>query len=231
MIDQFLEIVGVSYVFVVDAQGEIISHTFVPSVPEAISQLKSQKMRALRFRTYMSLGKGITLDISAPILEGNVGYVHVGMDKGIIMSQMQSAMVRQLYLLSVIFILEYLHGLFFREQNITAPEQNSLITPKNLLPMIFRPQSISDRRTKSAYWLIPCNQWLQTSMRYLTGTNRPSTTRSWNFRITLTYLTAIIDNMADGLLVYRYRRRHYARQPRALGHVRSQGDRYKRQEM
>ena len=43
MIDQFLEIIGVSYVFVVDAQGEIISHTFVPSVPEEIVRIKERK--------------------------------------------------------------------------------------------------------------------------------------------------------------------------------------------
>ncbi len=30
IIDQFLEIEGISYVFVVDAQGAIIAHTFVP---------------------------------------------------------------------------------------------------------------------------------------------------------------------------------------------------------
>ncbi|MEW5816386.1 MAG: hypothetical protein AB1798_13440 [Spirochaetota bacterium] len=34
IIDQFIEIEGVSFVFVIDSEGEIISHTFVPTVPE-----------------------------------------------------------------------------------------------------------------------------------------------------------------------------------------------------
>ena len=45
MIDQFLEISGVSYVFVVDSQGEIISHTFVPNVPDEILKIKNEKAK------------------------------------------------------------------------------------------------------------------------------------------------------------------------------------------
>ena len=106
MIDQFLEIIGVSYVFVVDAQGEIISHTFVPSVPEEIIIIKGEKTKTVaKIQDLRIRGKGDFIDISAPILQGAIGFVHVGMDKGIIMSQMKSAMVRQLYLLSIIFVL------------------------------------------------------------------------------------------------------------------------------
>src|SRR6266849_3544462 len=38
-IDQYLGIEGVSYVFVVDEQGTIVSHTFVPCVPPEILAL------------------------------------------------------------------------------------------------------------------------------------------------------------------------------------------------
>ncbi len=37
IIDQYVEIPGISYVFVVDAQGVIIAHTFVPGVPDVIA--------------------------------------------------------------------------------------------------------------------------------------------------------------------------------------------------
>src|SRR5438552_13519675 len=37
IIDQYVEIPGISYVFVVDEKGRIIAHTFVPGVPDEIS--------------------------------------------------------------------------------------------------------------------------------------------------------------------------------------------------
>ena len=36
VIDQYLDIKGVSYVLVVNNEGEIVSHTFVPSVPKEV---------------------------------------------------------------------------------------------------------------------------------------------------------------------------------------------------
>ncbi|MEW6587361.1 MAG: hypothetical protein AB1442_17355, partial [Nitrospirota bacterium] len=48
MIDQFTEIAGVSYVFVVDVQGEIISHTFVPVIPQEIFGIKSEKTTTIK---------------------------------------------------------------------------------------------------------------------------------------------------------------------------------------
>src|SRR5437899_1985035 len=38
-IDQYLDIPGVAYVFVVDSHKEIISHTFAPGIPEELRNL------------------------------------------------------------------------------------------------------------------------------------------------------------------------------------------------
>ena len=44
IIDQFVEISGISYVFVVDEKGVIIAHTFVPGVPgEILADYQSAK--------------------------------------------------------------------------------------------------------------------------------------------------------------------------------------------
>src|SRR5208337_1483633 len=40
-IDQYLEIEGVSYVYVVNAAGEIVTHTFAFGVPDELSHLKA----------------------------------------------------------------------------------------------------------------------------------------------------------------------------------------------
>ena len=56
LIDQYTEIIGVSYVFVVDAQGEIISHTFVPNIPDEIIGLKKLIQGYIRLLYFHSQG-------------------------------------------------------------------------------------------------------------------------------------------------------------------------------
>ncbi len=101
IIDQFVEISGISYVFVVDEKGVIIAHTFVPGVPDEIGadykDAKDVYDRALA-------GLGNFLEVTAGIVAGEAGYVHVGMDKGYIALQVQTAIGKEVYLLSIIFI-------------------------------------------------------------------------------------------------------------------------------
>jgi len=200
MIDQFLEIGGVSYVFVVDAQGEIISHTFVPSIPEALSQLKAQKVKGISIQDLRVSGIGDYIDISASILEGNVGYVHVGMDKGIIMSQMQSAMVRQLYLISVIFIISISMAYFFVNK-ISQPLNELTDYAKKLASHDFS-SAVAISSKDEIGLLADTMKSMATDLnevfdRYEQAINDAIV----ELQDTLTYLTAIIDNMADALLV------------------------------
>ncbi len=108
-IDQFSEIAGVAYVFVTDGRGEIVSHTFVPAVPNEVLPLIAQS------RASPSTGEVITttleiprrgkfIHIYAPILAGVAGFVHVGMDKGFIQAQIWDTVIEQQILIFVIFI-------------------------------------------------------------------------------------------------------------------------------
>jgi phosphoserine phosphatase RsbU/P len=112
-IDQFSEIAGVAYVFVTDGQGEIVSHTFVPAVPNEVLPLIMQS------RASPSTGEVVTstleiprigkfIHIYAPILAGVAGFVHVGMDQGFIQAQIWSTVIQQQVLIFVIFILSIL---------------------------------------------------------------------------------------------------------------------------
>ena len=75
IIDQFIGIKDVSYVFVVDPQREIISHTFVPTIPEEILRIHDN-LPAQGFREDTEIwdllieGLGDFIDISSPILAG-----------------------------------------------------------------------------------------------------------------------------------------------------------------
>jgi anti-anti-sigma regulatory factor/HAMP domain-containing protein len=107
-IDQFLNAQdGVAYVFVVDDHNEIISHTFVPGIPAEVLTLKQNQRnnnttvsRDLHLR-----GMGAFIDITAPILAGVGGYVHVGMDKGIISAKIWAAIAQLIALIGIIFLL------------------------------------------------------------------------------------------------------------------------------
>jgi sigma-B regulation protein RsbU (phosphoserine phosphatase) len=107
IIDQFLEIQGVSYVFVTDEQGDIISHTFVPAIPREVLDIKGEKQRTV-VRDIRIEGMGDVINVSAPILVGVVGYVHLGMDKKIIRASIWSAIIGQQSLMFVIFLVSVL---------------------------------------------------------------------------------------------------------------------------
>jgi uncharacterized membrane protein affecting hemolysin expression len=105
IIDQFVEISSISYVFVVDEKGAIIAHTFVPGVPgEILADYKSAK--DVYDRTLAGLGN--FSEVTEGMLAGQAGYVHVGMDKDYIALQVQTAIGKEVYLLSIILIVSVL---------------------------------------------------------------------------------------------------------------------------
>jgi len=113
IIDQFVEISGISYVFVVDEKGGIVAHTFVPGVPAEIAadykDAKDAYDRALK-------GLGNFSEVTADIIAGEAGHVHVGMDKGYIALQIQTAIGKEVNLLSIIFVVSVLvcYGLMYQ---------------------------------------------------------------------------------------------------------------------
>jgi hypothetical protein len=77
IIDQYVEIPGIAYVFVVDDKGAIIAHTFVPGVPSEITA-DYKDGKDVRDRTLAGLGN--FSEVTAGIVAGEAGSVHVGMD-------------------------------------------------------------------------------------------------------------------------------------------------------
>jgi sensor histidine kinase regulating citrate/malate metabolism len=101
LIDQFKEIQGIKYIYIVDEQGEILAHTFVPGIPKEIAASDRLSRETV---TRQLPGFGEFIEVSSPILDGIAGAVHVGMDKGLIVLKIQTAIGRQIYLISIIFI-------------------------------------------------------------------------------------------------------------------------------
>ena len=105
IIDQYVEIPGIAYVFVVDDKGAIIAHTFVPGVPSEITA-DYKNGKDVRDRTLAGLGN--FSEVTAGIVAGEAGSVHVGMDKGHVALQVQTAIGKEVYLLTIIFVVSVL---------------------------------------------------------------------------------------------------------------------------
>jgi sensor histidine kinase regulating citrate/malate metabolism len=101
LIDQFKEIQGIKYIYITDEHGDILAHTFVPWVPKEISTAERQGLATVERHL---AGIGDFIEVASPILDGVIGSVHVGMDQGAVGLKIRTAIGRQAYLLSIIFI-------------------------------------------------------------------------------------------------------------------------------
>ncbi|MCY4011968.1 MAG: hypothetical protein OXG82_04555 [Gammaproteobacteria bacterium] len=101
LIDQFVEIQGIKYIYIADEEGEFVAHTFVPGIPAEIRADDPQRTEPVERNLP---GMGDFIEVGSPILAGVAGTVHVGMDTGLIALKIQRAIGRQVYLISIIFI-------------------------------------------------------------------------------------------------------------------------------
>ena len=102
LIDQFIEIQGISYIYITSEHGEFLAHTFVPGIPTEIAR-SDLSSRATVERHLPGMGDFV--EVSSPILAGVAGAVHIGMDTGLIALKIQRAVGQQVYLISSIFII------------------------------------------------------------------------------------------------------------------------------
>lgn len=110
VVDQFREISGVAYVFVTDSQGEIVTHTFVPAVPDEVRPMIERSMAQpshgeVVTETLSMKNVGDFIHIYAPILAGVAGFVHVGMNRSFILAQIWATVIKQQALVFVIFLM------------------------------------------------------------------------------------------------------------------------------
>jgi HAMP domain-containing protein len=95
---------GASYILVVDNQDEVICHTFAPSVPNEVRRFpKSAHKTTIHEITIAGIGDCI--DVCSPILAGEGGYVHVGMDRKPIREAVWRRIRQVAALLFLLFIL------------------------------------------------------------------------------------------------------------------------------
>ena len=109
MIDQFVEIQGIRYIYITDENGEYLAHTFVPGIPTEI--LSSDHMNTERVERSIP-GMGDFMEVGSPILTGVAGTVHVGMDLDIVALKIQRAIGQQVILICIFLVVGVLASIW-----------------------------------------------------------------------------------------------------------------------
>ena len=122
VIDQFVEIQGISYIYIVNDTDEYLAHTFVPGIPEQILESERQVGETV---TRNLAGMGDFVEVSSYILAGHVGSVHIGMDVSHVALAIQQAIGNQIYLIAIIFFVGIFASIWF--VSFAARPINSLL--------------------------------------------------------------------------------------------------------
>lgn len=199
MIDQYLEIEGVAYVFVMDRDRFVISHTFVPQMPPKLAMLlESDSGITVNELTVDPYGR--VIDISHPILAGVAGYVHVGMSKEVIMEYFWAA-VAMMQFLMVTILLGCVGVLYVMTNRISRPLRQLADYAERLAGHDF--SATIDVTSRDEIGVLARSMASMASELATLFADMESEVHKATSDLEehMAYLSSIIDNLADGLLV------------------------------
>lgn len=204
-IDQYLDIEGVSYVLVTDADGEVLAHTFIPVIPKAVLDVvqKSRRNSMLREEqtvVRLSLSSGDFIHVGVPVLAGVGGYVHIGMDRSIIMKYILTSALNQQGMTVIIFIASGFLAFFFI-RSISMP-LTRLTEYANRVANHDFSGTIDVSTNDEIGVLADTMQTMAHDLAALIDNLEMAVAdKTKELQETVAYVSAIIGNVADGLLV------------------------------
>jgi sensor histidine kinase regulating citrate/malate metabolism len=92
---------GVAYAYVEDGKGEIIAHT-LGTFPEALRQEGSGGAKRQIMRRELSLGDRTVYETAVPVLEGQMGGVHVGFWADAVQTEIQRALLPIIAVIAIV---------------------------------------------------------------------------------------------------------------------------------
>lgn len=92
---------GVAYAYVEDGKGEIIAHT-LGTFPEALRQEVSGGAKRQIMRRELSLGDRTVYETAVPVLEGQMGGVHVGFWADEVRTEIQRALLPIIAVIAIV---------------------------------------------------------------------------------------------------------------------------------
>lgn len=199
MIDNYLDIEGVKYVYVEDSSSEIIAHTFVPQIPSGIHR-PANHAKGTVFSEVLLPKYGDVLDVCTPILAGYAGYVHVGMDLELVESYFMTAFLDMQMLLIAVFVLCTV-VLYKVVGRVLDPLAKLTDYAGKLAQRDFSAE-VDITSSDEIGTLARTMQGMASQLSLLFSEMHTEVAKSTQeLRRNLSYQSAIIDNLADGLLV------------------------------
>lgn len=203
IVDQYHEIGGVSYVVVVHPDGQILSHTFAPQVPYEIKGLlkrpRENKEEVIVTNVRLK-GRGNFLDVSSPILSGVAGNVHVGMNLDRVTAYSWKLII-WLHLATFVVFVAGVAIAFVLTNTISRPLKELTDYANKVAGRDF--SAVVDIRSKDEIGVLAgtmTNMAAEIKTRMAT-LEREVADATQELEETLAYVSAIIENLADGLLV------------------------------
>ncbi|MDR3641843.1 MAG: EAL domain-containing protein [Humidesulfovibrio sp.] len=203
-IDQHQEMGDLSYILVVNSHGDIVAHTFTPEVPKVVRKVIAEDRSASGagpdIRTLRLDDGREVIHVAQPVLGGRGGYVHIGMDTAPIRMAATRAIWRQLSLTMAALALCATLAYFFM-RGITGRLDSLARYAQQVAAHDF--SSTCDVRSDDEIGA------LAESMRSMAGDIAGHVTQLEGFMAGATLelkdalgsLSAIVGNIADGLLV------------------------------
>lgn len=203
IVDQFLEIEGVSYVVVVHEDGEILSHTFAPEVPYPILGLvvrPREKKDEVIVTNIKLAGKGAFLDISSPILSGVAGHIHVGMGLDSVRAYIWRAIIK-IHLISFAIFLVSVAVAFVLTNTISRPLRQLTDYADKVANRDFSAKiDIASGDEVGLLARTMTNMAAEIKAR-IASLEQDVVDATQELQDTLAYVSAIIENLTDGLVV------------------------------
>ncbi len=207
VIDQYLEIKNVAYVFVQDRSGDVVSHTLTPRVPEELLRLQpvSTELRLPRHdidvRKLHVPALGRVLDVSHPILGGLAGTVHVGMD----LDSINSFIWREILFQHGMFILFFVLGIgvaYILMSSISRPLTQLTDYARRVADHDFSAPLNVRSKDEIGDLAVTMQRMARQLNEMISGLHGRIQVATRELQDNLIFFNAIYMNMANGMMVY-----------------------------
>ncbi len=118
-LDEYKKIPGVSYVFVRNERGEFVAHTFSPGIPKEFKNDQIQ-LNAKKTTRIIDFKRNEVLDISAPIMNGVLGRVHIGMNLSDVTNRAMSPIFKSVLWVTLLLGITGITYLYLSVSRITS---------------------------------------------------------------------------------------------------------------
>ena len=203
LIEPFIELGSNAYVLIHDAAGKIIFHTFSDALPDVvlnnIGLADDSSVRTIRLP-----GLGNFFDVSSAIPGGFGGFVHVGLDRASIRRYIGLAILGQMIVILLLYAVTVIIGYISFKNTIFKALTKLTDYAKKLLAHDYTAKV--DAQFEDEFDILSNAMQsmaidLQGIFARIERTTADLTDSNIKLNDTLGYLSAIIENIADGLLV------------------------------